>query len=172
LSAGSPFDPSRILSVLGGHGVAFIVIGGVAVQAWGHQRTTRDLDLLVDPRPSNLRRLAQALEELETEVYASVEGHDRLPLPSDPRLLAKKTSWNLFTSAGGLDLWIDTIDLPGARGPYSQVAKRATRVELSSSTIAIVGRDDLIAMKRAAARPRDLDDIAALTRAELPDPGS
>ena len=83
----------------------------------------------------------------------------------------KKTSWNLFTSAGGLDLWIGTIDLPGARGPYSQLAKRATRVELSSSTIAVVGRDDLIAMKRFAARPRDLDDIAALTRAELPEPG-
>lgn len=171
MSTGSPFDPSRILSVLGEHRVDFIVIGGVAVQAWGHQRTTRDLDLLVDPDPSNLRRLAQALKSLDTEVEAD-DPHDRLPLPSDPRLLAKKTSWNLFTSAGGLDLWLDTIDLPGARGRYGELAKRATRVELSSATIAVVGRDDLIAMKRAAARPRDLADIAALTRAELSDPGS
>jgi hypothetical protein len=157
--------------VLGEHRVAFIVIGGVAVQAWGQQRTTRDLDLLVDPRPSNIKRLARALEELDSEVYAG-DQQDRLPLPSDPRLLAKKTSWNLFTSAGGVELWVDTIDLPGARGRYAQLAKRATSVELSGGTIAVVGRDDLIAMKRAAARPHDLDDIAALTRAELSDPGS
>jgi hypothetical protein len=171
LSADSPFDPARILSVLSEHRVAFIVIGGVAVQAWGHQRTTRDLDLLIDPRPSNLKRLARALEDLDAEVHTD-DQQERLPLPADPRLLAKKTSWSLFTSAGGLDIWLDTIDLPGARGRYSQLAERATRVELSSSTIAIAGRDDLIAMKGAAARPRDLDDIAALTRAELSDPGS
>jgi hypothetical protein len=164
MSARLPFDPAQILSVLGAHDVAFIVIGGVAVQAWGHQRTTRDLDLLIDPRPANLARLAAALAELEAELYTRPREPDRLPLPTDPALLARKASWNLFTSAGGLDLWIDTTDLAGARGSYDELAGRAQQVELASATIAIVGRDDLIAMKRVAARSRDLDDIAALTR--------
>lgn len=32
--------------------------------------------------------------------------------------------------------------------------------------VAVVGRDDLISMKRARARPVDLDDLAALTEPE------
>jgi hypothetical protein len=171
MSDSARFDPARILSVLGANDVALIVIGGVAVQAWGHQRTTRDLDLLVDPHPANLARLAEALAELQAEIYTGPDELERMPLSFDARMLARKTSWNLFTSAGGLDIWIDTTDLTGARGSYDQLARRVQRVELAGATIAIVGRDDLIAMKRAAARERDLDDIAALTRAEVSDVG-
>lgn len=159
------FDPARIISVLDSHGVAFVVIGGVAVQAWGHQRTTRDLDLLIDPDPANLTRLADALAALEAAIYTHPLEPATLALPADPRLLAKKASWNLYTSAGGLDLWLGTTDLLGARGTFRELAARAQRVELAELTVAIVDRDDLIAMKLAAGRERDLEDIAALTRA-------
>jgi hypothetical protein len=37
-----------------------------------------------------------------------------------------------------------------------------SRVSLGDLQLAVAGRDDLIVMKRASARPADLEDIAAL----------
>ena len=158
------FDPAEMLAVLDANRVQFVGIGGVAVQAWGHQRTTRDLDLLISPAPENLARLAEALRALGAELYTHPADSERLTLPADAEFLARKTCWNLFTSAGGLDLWVGTRDLTGARGNYDQLEARATRVKLANATVAVIGKDDLIALKLAAGRERDLDDVAALTR--------
>jgi hypothetical protein len=56
-------DISRLFQLLSGHGVDYVVIGGVAVQVHGHRRTTKDLDLMPAPSPENYRRLAAALEK-------------------------------------------------------------------------------------------------------------
>ena len=43
--------------------VRFVLVGGLAVNAWGHVRGTQDVDLLPDPELGNLDRLARVLEE-------------------------------------------------------------------------------------------------------------
>jgi hypothetical protein len=58
-------DPLALLGVLARHEVDFVVIGGVAVQAHGHLRTTRDVDVIAAPDADNARRLAAALRELD-----------------------------------------------------------------------------------------------------------
>lgn len=50
-----------------------------------------------------------------------------------------------------------------AAAPYTQLRERSIRRRVREVEIRIVGRDDLIRMKRAAGRDRDLADIAALT---------
>jgi hypothetical protein len=40
--------------------VRFVIIGGLAVNAWGHVRGTQDVDLVPDPDPGNLERLARS----------------------------------------------------------------------------------------------------------------
>jgi predicted nucleotidyltransferase len=59
-----PLDAERILQVLAEHEVAYVLIGGMAVQTHGHVRTTNDADLIPEPDPANLRRLAAARETL------------------------------------------------------------------------------------------------------------
>jgi hypothetical protein len=44
-------------------------------------------------------------------------------------------------------------------------------IELGELELAVVGRDDLINMKRASARPVDLEDVAALTQLEADESG-
>jgi hypothetical protein len=43
--------------------VRFVIIGGLAVNAWGHVRGTHDVDLVPDPDRGNLERLSRVLEE-------------------------------------------------------------------------------------------------------------
>lgn len=44
--------------------IRFVLVGGLAVNAWGYVRGTQDVDLVPDPAPENLDRLAGLLVEL------------------------------------------------------------------------------------------------------------
>lgn len=151
-------DAERLFATLGAHDVDYIVIGGFAVIAHGHVRATKDVDFVASRAPVNLRRLAAALGELN----ARLRGVDAelLPvLPTNPDDLGAGGNWTMVTDAG----WLDFMnDVPGGTD-YHQLRARSVLVELGDVQIRIVGLDDLIGMKRAAGRPRDLADIAALT---------
>jgi len=148
-----PLDLTRLLEILADHGVEYTVIGGVAAQVHGHRRTTRDLDVIPDPRPENLRRLAAALAELDAHPRDLPGG------PPDDQLAAAPVVPPLTTRHGQLHI-LNAV--PGA-APYDQLRARALVVDLDGLQITIVGLDDLISMKRAAGRPSDLADLAVLT---------
>ena len=50
---------TKLLGALEQASVHFVVIGGFAVSAHGHLRATKDLDIVPDPDPENLERLAE-----------------------------------------------------------------------------------------------------------------
>jgi hypothetical protein len=58
-------DAEQLLRTLFDHEVDYVLIGGVAIQAYGHVRTTVDLDVIAAWTPENMRRLAAALGELQ-----------------------------------------------------------------------------------------------------------
>jgi hypothetical protein len=157
-----PLDVSRLLEILAGHDVAYVVIGGVATQVHGHRRTTMDLDLTPDPDAENLRRLAAALEDLEAK-------------PADPNLIQGEISAidperlahaaivpPLMTRHGQVHI----LKEPKGARAFEQLLDAALVMEIDGIEVAIASLDDLIRMKRAAGRPGDLDDIAVLTEAE------
>jgi hypothetical protein len=154
-------DPAKIFATLERHGVEYLTIGGIAVQAHGHVRTTADVDLLVENSTDNLVRAANALRELRAQLH----GVDAELLGIDPgyaETLRDGANFALVTAAGRLDIWTDASELKGAR-PYSEMRQRAVEATALGLHIPVVALDDLIAMKSAAGRPQDLDDIAALT---------
>jgi hypothetical protein len=156
-----PLDVDRITTTLRRHDVDFAVIGGIAVLAHGHPRATFDLDFVADLAIDNMRRLAAALTELEATVRR-VDA-DLLDVdPTDTEQLASGANWTMVTRAGWLDF------MPGAAGArdYEQIVGDAIAVR--DGAFRVVGLDDLIRMKRASGRPKDIDDIAALTHREHP----
>jgi hypothetical protein len=144
-------DAAAILRTLADHRVDYVVIGGLAVQAHGHTRTTQDLDLVPEGSPANLARLRSALAALGAR---PVGARDPEPITLPTTGVAE-----LDTDAGGVDVHLDP---PGA-APYEALRSRALELELDAATVAVAGVDDLIAMKRASGRPIDHSDILALT---------
>ncbi len=57
-------DAAELLAALNRHEVDCVLIGGMAMQAYGHVRTTVDLDVIAAWTPENMTRLAGALGEL------------------------------------------------------------------------------------------------------------
>lgn len=151
-----PLDGARILQALFEYGVSYVVIGGLAVQAHGHTRTTQDVDLVPDPDPENLERLADALHALGARAAGGTETWTRNRLR---RSLVDCEVLSLDTGPGGVDVHMHP---PGA-APYGALRARALEIEVARVTVAIAGRDDLIAMKRASGRPIDRGDVIALT---------
>ncbi|HEX7279742.1 MAG TPA: hypothetical protein VF255_08985 [Solirubrobacterales bacterium] len=158
----SELDIQTILRELVEGGVEFLLIGGVAVGYHGHIRSTKDVDVVPDPDPENLGRLAKVLRDLG----AQVEGADEfeageIPDPLDPGALELGGNWVLATRLGRLDVmqWI-------GEGPlWPQLSPAAIEDQIAGLSLKIVSFEDLVKLKELAGRPEDLADLQKLREA-------
>ena len=85
-------DVRRITEVLDRNGVDYLVIGGVATQAYGAERPTGDFDCLVRRTGENFDRLAAAMRELNARLRVeglSDEESAALPVQLDGLMLSR-----------------------------------------------------------------------------------
>lgn len=151
-----------LLGALARHEVDYLVIGGVAAQLHGRRRTTKDLDVMPAPGRANLERLAAALEELDARAGGIDPGAAPLSVTDVDRLEIAPVLPPLRTRHGELHV----VKEPEGADDYGTLRQRALVVPLEGLELAIVALDDLVRMKRAAGRRRDLEDIDALIRLE------
>jgi hypothetical protein len=151
----APFDPLHALRVLNEHGVRFVLIGGFSARLHGSPSVTNDLDVCYARDGENLEALADALHELHAKLRGAP---DHVPFILDARTLAAADHFTFATDAGSLDI----LGTPsGARG-YDELARNAERMDLDGLTVHVASVDDLIRMKRASARPKDLLEVEIL----------
>ncbi|MDP9135572.1 MAG: nucleotidyl transferase AbiEii/AbiGii toxin family protein [Actinomycetota bacterium] len=150
------FDAALLFAALARHDVDYVTVGGVAIQAYGGQRLTQDLDIAIAASRDNLDRLAAALTDLDARIL----GPDGQRSKSTPTaaLLGSSDQWHLITDHGPLDV----VTLPAHLGPFDELRARAHDTKLGDLTVPIAHRDDLLRMKRAAGRPQDLADVELL----------
>ena len=149
-----PFEPTRLFEVLGRHGVRFIVIGAVAAIAQGYPLPTEALDITPEREHENLERLAAALRELNARLRLP-RGTEAFPI--EAAFLGSVDSWMLTTDAGDLDLLFAPA---GTRG-YDDLRTDASEADLGTRVV-IASLRDVIRMKEAAGRPKDVAQLPAL----------
>ncbi len=148
--AGPSFRPDRMLAVLAGHRVRFVVIGGLAAAVHGVPGITVDLEVVPAPAPANLRRLSDALDELGARVRVpGIAGG--LAFDHDARVLAAIESLDLVTRHGALDL----VRRPRGVPDYADWAAGAEAFELLGTRVAVAALADVIRSLEAADRPED-----------------
>ncbi len=157
------YDPQRIFERLHEAGVQHVIIGGWAVNAHGHRRFTGDVDICPDPRFENLARLAVLLRDLNAQ-QLGLEDFDPAELPgdpTDPESLAEGGNFRTETELGILDI-MQWISGEGRELSYDEVAKEAVHDAAFGIPVTVCSLAALREMKRAAGRPKDLEDLAAL----------
>ncbi len=138
--------------------VDFVLVGGLAVNAWGYLRATRDVDLVPDPSLENLMRL----DGLLVELGGKVEVGGRLLESSAIRTFLRTGDRTLvLTDLGRIDVLQGLPQVPSFAG----LDARASEVDIDGLMVKVCSLDDLLAMKRASDRPRDHDDLEALEAA-------
>lgn len=152
-----PADFARLLVALSGGGVDFVLVGGLAAIAHGAARATYDVDLVYSRDEDNLERLARALAPASPYLRDAPPG---LPFLWDATTLRQGMNFTLTTAWGDVDLF---GDLPGGGG-WSELAPCTIPVPLFGKTVRCLDLATLLRIKRAAGRPRDLEDVATLER--------
>ena len=160
-----PFDPLRSLRVLAEHDVRFVVIGGLAARLWGSPTLTNDLDICYARDRPNLEALAAALSSLK----ATLRGvDDEVPFELSADTLAAGDSFTFTTTAGNLDV----LATPSGTEGFEDLVRTATTMDLGDLDVPVTDVEDLIRMKQAAGRPKDLieQEVLAALREELDRP--
>jgi hypothetical protein len=149
-----PFHPLTALQVLVNHGVRFVLIGGYAANLRGSPVITGDLDLCYARDARNLERLAAALIELEAALRGPGVPED-LPFIPDAKTLELGDHFTFMTSMGSVDI----MGTPAGTSGFDDLDQGASDVDIEGMTVRVASLDDLIRMKRAAARPRDKEHL-------------
>lgn len=149
------FRPLELLRRLNESDVRYVVIGGLAVGAWGHVRGTDDLDIVPDPSAENLERLAGVLERLDGRVMV---GDRMLEASAIRTFLGVGDKTLVRTELGEVDVLQGLPQIPR----FEELQHGATNAELEGVEIRVCSLADLRAMKRAADRPLDRLDLEAL----------
>lgn len=136
--------------------VEFVVVGGLALNAWGVVRGTKDVDIVVAPQPENLKRVGEVAVAAGGHVQ---QGESLLGGPiSIASALAGGEQVAIETELGRLDVVQGLDGIPR----FEELRSRAAKAEILGTTVWVCSLDDLKAMKRAAGRTRDLADLEDL----------
>lgn len=148
-------DATELLRRLTARGVDFVVIGGIAAVLHGSARITQDLDVCFATDDGNLLTLGRVLIDLGARLRGVAED---VPFVADARTLRRVEMLTLVTELGALDV----LARPSGAPSYQRLRQRADRFELDAFTVLVAAIEDLLAMKRAAGRPKDLADVVEL----------
>jgi hypothetical protein len=144
-------DFRELLSAFVSAKVEFLIVGGYALAFHGAPRSTGDLDLLIRPEPDNARRAVEALAasglgDLGITVEDLIHPERVVQIGVPPVRVV------LLTSLSGVT-W-DEAWAGREKGFYGDLQ------------VPYIGRAELVRNKAAVGRPRDLPDIASLTRGQ------
>lgn len=140
-------DTEGLLKSLKGHKVEFVVIGATAFPVHGYTRATLDIDIFIRPTEANAERTWHALKSF---------GYDVTDIKIED-LLKKKLLIRQYI--------VETDIHPFVKGArFENVWKNKVKAKFGDTYAYFASLDDLLKMKRAAARPRDLEDIKYLKR--------
>ena len=151
------FDPAELLRRLHEAGVRFVVIGGLAAQSHGSPSSTDDLDICYARDPDNLRAIAGVLADIAA-VRRGLPSDAPVMPPLDARTLRAGGLFTLSTRFGDFDLLAD----PDPGLDFEQLSAHAIRATVYGTPLLVAGLDDLMAMKRAAGRPKDRVELEIL----------
>ena len=140
-------DYKDMLQSLQAEGVKFMLVGGYAMAAHGHPRSTLDIDFWVMASPENAKAIMRALKRFGAPLRNVCESDFKtegtiLQIGVVPRRI------DIITKIDGVsfvDAW-----------------PRAVPVELDGCHISVISLEDLLANKSASGRLKDLADVATL----------
>jgi predicted nucleotidyltransferase len=148
----------KVCLILNKHDVDYLVIGGAAVNYYGHNRVSgvelsnskmkADLDFWYRPTIGNFSKLIKALGELD------VDTTDLKEIVFDPKRTFLKIPHDEFQT--------DFLPIMEGLATYRECKARAELAAIEGIAISVISYDDLITNKRAINRKMDQKDIESL----------
>ena len=140
-------EVEELLKSLKERKVRFVIIGATAFPVHGYSRATLDIDIFIEPTPRNAARARDALKAF---------GYDMSDVGVED-LLTKKLLVRQYL--------VETDIHPFVKGTtFERIWANKVKARFGRTFVWFASLDDLIAMKRAAGRPKDKEDLKFLRR--------
>ncbi|WP_430972944.1 nucleotidyltransferase [Sunxiuqinia rutila] len=136
------------------HKVRMLLVGGGAVNFYGFQRHSADVDFWIDTQKDNLNRLLEVFNEMGYEITDFPES-------------VKEQKQNISVKFSPADLDLELITKFSVNKSFDQAYKDSTVVTIEGSKLMkwnVLSVDDLITSKIKSGRTKDLLDIEELKR--------
>jgi predicted nucleotidyltransferase len=130
----------KVAKILKDHRVEAILIGNAAAALRGAPVTTDDFDFLFRPTPANIKKLEAIAAELGADLV-----QPNYPLSHMYRIMVPKSG-----------LQIDMMGRVYGVKSFESVRSRSENTEIDGRHFLVASLRDVIAMKKAAGRPKDL----------------
>ena len=128
--------------------VRYVIIGATAFAVHGWVRATADVDLFIADDRGNVEKLRTVLTEFGYDISdAEVEDFQEF------KILLRQ-----------YELPLDLHPYVAGVASFEEVWQRRVEANLGTVTAPFVSLEDLIRMKRAAGRPRDIEDLKQLEK--------
>jgi len=144
-------DLQELIQACNDHDVEYILVGGYAVILHGYNRTTGDIDVWINPTKANYDKLLLAFDQFQMPIFdmsekkfLAIEDYDVFSFGLPPNAI------DLMTSVKGLD--------------FESAYENSYIHEFDDLDVRVVQYDDLISAKKAAGRPRDVNDVERLEK--------
>ena len=142
-------DFREFLQALNDQKVRYLLVGGYSVILHGYPRTTGDMDLWVERTAENYHRITAAFAQFGMPVFDMTQEN----------FLAHPV-WDVFTF-GNPPVAIDIMTkLSGLE--FSEAYLKSVIFEDDNLSIRTIHKNDLIDAKKAAGRPKDINDLENL----------
>jgi hypothetical protein len=149
------FDPIPLFQVLSRRRVRFVLIGGFAGRLWGSNTITNDLDICYARDRANLKALAEALQDMGATLRGAPKD---APFLLDAQTLERGDHFTFDTKFGDLDC----LGIPAGSKGFQELVDGSTEMVVGSVRVPVASLHDLIRLKRAAGRPKDLVEVEIL----------
>jgi len=140
-------DTEKLLRLLKGNKVRFVVIGASAFPAYGYARATLDIDIFIKPELKNVRRTMKALKAF---------GYDLMDLIPDD-FLKNKILIRQYAVEADFHPFVKGIT-------FDKVWKNRIKARFGKTEVYFPSLEDMIKMKKAAGRAIDLEDLKYLKK--------
>lgn len=140
-------DIASLLRSLNDHKVRYVIIGAAALPVHGFSRVTLDIDFLIQPTKRNAERTLDALRAVGYDV-ADISAKELLKKTVLLRQYPVEADFHPFVSGA----------------TFEGVWRRKVPDKIQGVKAYFASLNDLMRMKKAAGRPKDLEDLRVLEK--------
>lgn len=144
-----PSDYKDLLKLLNKHKARYLIVGAYAVIYYTEPRYSKDIDIWIEPKKENAKKVFAALKEFGAPLRGMSEED-----------FAKKTQiYQMGVAPVRVDIIMGVGDLE-----FAAAWKYKVKASLENIKVNIIGREQLIQIKKKVSRPSDLLDIEVLKK--------